>query len=114
MRNHNPSLNACIPGMPRFRHEEFCDDKEIGGGRMILNMIKRSQLSNIAIFVVRLHKSVNVGLKRFEMIQDAVLNVMSQQPYNKFTNSKQNMDLYITTNRKVETTNQRGVGWHKF
>ena len=69
-------LGYSIPGMPRFRHEEYCDDKEIGGGKVIMNIIKRNKLSNIAIFVVRVQKGDKIGPKRFDMIRQAVESVM--------------------------------------
>ena len=80
-----------IPGMPRFKHEEYCNDGEIGAGKMLMNLIKINQLTNIAIFVVRTQNGGNIGSVRFEMMKQAVSNVMAHKPYNKYTNSKQEL-----------------------
>ena len=85
------SCSFSIPGMPRYKHEDFCDDKEIGAGRLLMNIIKKNQLTNIAIFAVRIQKSGNIGPKRFQMISQAVQNAMKCKPFNRYTNSKQEL-----------------------
>ena len=102
-----------IPGMPRYNHEEMCDDKEIGGGRIIMNEIKKSQLTNIAIFVVQLHKGVNIGQMRFTLINQAIRKVMEKNPFNKYTNSRQSLKqngLSQSAQKGEENTMRRGNG----
>ena len=108
-----------IPGMPRYQHEEFCDDRETSGGRVIMNLIKKHHLSNIALFVIREQKGGNIGYKRFECIQQAIENVMSRKPYNKFTNSRQYLmpdkqDAFFNNDKRGERpirSNHRGGRW---
>ena len=78
-----------IPRMPRFKHEEYSDDGETGWGRILMNVIKRNYLSNIAFFVVRKSKIGNIGASRFGLIKQALKDIMSSSPYNKFTNTRQ-------------------------
>ena len=100
--------------MPRYTHEEFCDDGEVGGGRILMNVIKRSHLTNIALFVVRKSKSVNIGASRFGLIKESLKSVMSARPYNVYINARQALNedptKYVPPpNRGVNTTrNMRG------
>ena len=99
-------LGYSIPGMPRFSHEEYCDDKEVGGGKVIMNLIKRNRLCNIAIFVVRIHKNSNIGVKRFDCIRQAVLKVMEPKPFNKYTNSRQSITEESWPNNTLNSEKQ--------
>ena len=56
-----------------------------------MQTIKRNKLTNIAIFVIRLSKTANVGAKRFALIKDAITSAMSTKPFNKFINVKQGL-----------------------
>ena len=85
------SLAYTIPGMPRFRFEEYCDDKEIGAGKYIMNMIKRSQISNTAIFVIRYQFGNKIGPARFDNIERAVVNAFEMNAFNKFVNANQSI-----------------------
>ena len=82
-------LGYSIPGMPRFKYEEFCDDGEIGAGRIILSIIKKNQLTNIAIFVARIQHGGNIGPVRFNLIKQLVDKAMEKKPFNKFINARQ-------------------------
>ena len=81
-------LGYTIPGMPRYSHEEFCDDKEIGGGQFVLNIIKKHKFASVAIFVVRYQRGGKIGSLRYELMEKAVVSVIKLHPYNKFTNDK--------------------------
>ena len=78
-----------IPDMPRYSHEEYCDDGEVGGGRQLMNIIKKNRLTNIALFVVREQWGDKIGPERFSLMTQAIVNAMKAKPYNVFTNSTQ-------------------------
>ena len=75
-----------IPGLPRCFHEGFCDDKETGAGRILMNMIKDNNLSNLALFVVRTQTGSKIGPIRFELIEKAAANAVGNHPINIYTN----------------------------
>ena len=78
-----------VPGLPRFQHEEYCDDNETGAGKFIMNMMKASQLTNVAVFVVRYQHGEKIGNKRFELMTDAIISAFNMFPFNKYTNRNQ-------------------------
>ena len=49
--------------------QDFSDDGEWGGGRHILDVLKKLGVYNIAVFVVRVHDGPNLGKDRFDIIK---------------------------------------------
>ena len=81
-----------VPGMPRYLHEDFCDDKEIDGGRFLMSLMKRSKISNAVVFVARYYKlHEKIGSKRFELMENAVVSAFERNPFNRFTNANQSI-----------------------
>ena len=58
--------------------QDFSDDGEWGGGRRILEVLKKQGAFNIAVFVVRMHDGPNLGKERFEIIQRVAENALSK------------------------------------
>ena len=58
--------------------QNYSDDGEIGGGRVILNTLKDLKLFNTAVFVVRVRDHKNIGSKRFQAIEDAACGALSR------------------------------------
>ena len=51
-------------------NQNYIDDKEHGGGRTVLNLIKAKKWTNTAIFVVRYYGGVHLGADRFQLITE--------------------------------------------
>ena len=75
-----------VPGLPRCYNKGDCDDKEIGAGRMLQDMIRDSHLNNIALFVVRTQHGPKIGSVRFDMIQKAAISAVERNPDNSYMN----------------------------
>ena len=81
-----------IAGMPRCYHEDYCDDKESGGGNYLLKLMKTNSISSTAVFVVRHHKGPKLGNARFELMYKAVESAVKEHPYNKYVNANQSIE----------------------
>ena len=101
MYPHAKHIICCysITGMPRYEHEGYCDDNEHGGGKVLLSILKESNLQNVALFVVRLHSGLNIGKKRFELIGKAIEQAVIQNPKNTYT--KQDMKINLQQPKPV-------------
>ena len=53
-----------LPQLPKCYSEDFCDDDDIGCGRMVLNMLRKSKISSIAVFMIRLQAGKKIGNKK--------------------------------------------------
>ena len=78
-----------VPGIPRVLNQDYCDDKLVGAGNFLLNLLKNNRLSHLAIFVVRIQNGSNSGRVRFDMIKKVVQSALKRYPDNKFTGTKQ-------------------------
>ena len=92
-----------IPGMPRCYHEDYCEDKEIGSGRFLLNLIKRNNLTQIAIFVIRIQNGPKIGAMRFKLIEKAVQSAVNKNSFNKFMNANMTIETEQQNQVKVGT-----------
>ena len=95
-----------IPGLPRCLYEGYCEDKEIGSGRVMLDILKQSQLQCVAIFVVRIHNGPNIGAERFDLIEKVVINAIHTHPRNKYT--RQNMAAALEQRQATKEQKSRG------
>ena len=80
-----------IPGMPRVLHQDYCDDKENGAGSFLLNLLKRNNLTHIAVFVVRMQHGAKLGRARFDMMKRAVHSALKAFLYNSYIGAQQNI-----------------------
>ena len=78
-----------IPGLPRCYHEDYCDDKEVGGGNFLLKLLQKNKIACTAFFVVRIHEGTKIGPIRFELMETAIRSALLKHPYNKFINANQ-------------------------
>ena len=54
---------------------DYLDDGEIGAGRRTVEWLVQDQAESCAIFVVRYHSGQNLGARRFEIIQEIVVEL---------------------------------------
>ena len=78
-----------VPGMPRCYYEGYCDDNETGGGRKMLQIVRNNNLRCIGIFVIRMQDGPKIGAVRFDLIEHAMRSSVKANPYNKYTNERQ-------------------------
>ena len=67
-------------GSQYFNLQDYCDDGEHGGGRMLLNKLKENKIWNAAIAVVRYHNGPNLGRRRFEILAEQCQKVIGSFP----------------------------------
>ena len=98
-----------IPGLPRCIHEDFCDDKEHGAGRLLLKTLQENHILNTAVFVVRDQMRGKIGPIRFQLILDAARSAVNVNPYNKYTNGNQ----YIQEQQELPNQNHDNTNVRK-
>ena len=63
-------------------HQEGHDDREFGIGRAILRVVKRKELKNICVYIVRYFGGVKLGTRRFkiaEMLTESAIDNYNQK-----------------------------------
>ena len=98
-------LGYSMSGMPRYEHEGFCDDQENEAGKLLLSLLKKNNLQNVAIFVVRIHNGPKLGQSRFNLIAKAVQNAVRKNPKNEFMQTDMEINLV-----KPDATLKKGIG----
>ena len=83
-------------------HQDFNDNDEHGGGKVLLKILEDSQIQNRALFVVRKYDGTHIGDKRFEGIEQAARAVLLRSPYNDVT--KENQVAWNWVNPPVTNT----------
>ena len=78
-----------LPGIETYIYRDYCDDQEVGAGRKMLQILEENDITHKAVFVVRYIGQGKMGPKRFQVITDAVYDVLNSHPYNKKTKSEQ-------------------------
>ena len=91
--------------------QDYSDDKEIGGGRAILSVLKDLNAFNIVVFVVRYKAGNNIGGMCFQIIKDVTKSAVMKFPeavdYGKdFQHENQQLREALTS----AVTQQRGHG----
>ena len=69
-----------IFGSKFYNLQDYLDDGEYGGGRVILNALKDIKVWNLAIFIVRYHNGPNLGNQRFTIMSDMAKQVITTFP----------------------------------
>ena len=59
-----------LTGCLSVHNQGLADNREHGGGRVILNYMKSNRMTNLALFVVRYYGGVKLGPDRFRLIVD--------------------------------------------
>ena len=78
-----------IPHESWHTHEDYQDDNEHTGGKILLDALINSEIFNKVIFVARNYEGEHIGTKKFEGIMEAAKAVMTQYPFNPVTGENQ-------------------------
>ena len=78
-----------IPHENFHLHQNYQDDDEHSGGRLLLDAIKRSEMMNRVIFVTRRYNGKHVGPSKFDAILDAAKAVVTEFPFNRLMQENQ-------------------------
>ena len=71
-----------ISGKELHYCRDFCDDQELGAGRILLDWMKKQNLRNRVFFVVRYCGSMKLSSDRFKAYIDAAKLALESNPYN--------------------------------
>ena len=85
-----------IPTDLKFDGQDFCDDQDHGVGRMILNMMIQSDISNRALFLIR-HSGEKMNEDRISMYKKAAISVLEKSPINSVLNTRQEFMRPVNT-----------------
>ena len=91
-----------LPGNEFFKNEATFDDDEYGAGKFVLDLLRRSNIENRAIFVVRKYQGEHIGEQRWIEIEKAVTSAVNRSAFNKFTGKHQLMWVADERNRSTE------------
>ena len=80
-----------VPGIQKEYCQDFCDDKEMGAGRQLLNILLRNDITHRAVFVVRYFGGKRMGPARYECIVEAAKTAILQDPYNSILKKEQHI-----------------------
>ena len=69
-----------IFGAKFFSLQDYSNDGEYSGGKVILDQIKAAKIWNMAVFVVRYHEGPNLGKLRLQIIADLAKDVIGSFP----------------------------------
>ena len=80
----NPDLSVCDHLIYAYRirdqqgtvHSGFSDDREINGGKILLELLKEQKKTEHFLCITRLKKGFNIGKSRFELIKKAASEVL--------------------------------------
>ena len=74
-------------------NKNFCDDDEIGGGRALLELLERNNITHRALFVIRYFGDNKIGQDRFVCIRNAAVSAIEKSPQNPYTGTTQEIIL---------------------
>ena len=69
-----------IFGTRHYNLQDFSNDGEHSGGRVILEQIRNAKVWNLAVFIVRYHEGPNLGRRRLEIIEELTKDVIQSFP----------------------------------
>ena len=100
-----------IPHEKHHIHQDFYDDYEHSGGKILLDALKKSNIYNRAVFVARVYDGVHIGPKRFEAIRSAAKSVFTIHPFNKLLKENQYLstDTYKANRQSPDKTFAQAV-----
>ena len=61
-------------------NKNFCDDDEIGGGRILLETLELNNITNRVLFVIRYYGDNKIGQDRFTCIRNAAISAIQKSP----------------------------------
>ena len=71
-----------LPGRNFAILQDFVDDDEHKAGKTLLDLLKKADIFNRAVFVVRYYGGAHLGPARFEAILEAARTAILKDPYN--------------------------------
>ena len=98
-----------LPHREFYKYQDYQDDDEHAGGKLLLHAMCQSEMFNRAIFVVRHYDGEHIGECRFTAILDAAKSMVTINPYNSILDKNQ----YLWTGKdKPGTVHVSGSGAH--
>ena len=88
-----------IPHENSLIHQDYADDDEHAGGKILLDALTKSEIYNKAVFVVRKYDGQHIGPQRFEAILEVAKSAFTLNPLNKITGENQ---FFWTGDSKVK------------
>ena len=86
-----------LPGEPEYYNQDYCDDGECGAGRVILELLKRQNMTNRVVFVARKYGGSKLGPDRMNCYIESAVNVLQKTALNPITGQEQKLDLTLET-----------------
>ena len=74
-----------LPGPNFVENEDYFDDDEHEGGKVLLDYMIDAKLTNRAIFITRFYDGAHIRQQRFEHIVAAAKSAVNQKLYNRIT-----------------------------
>ena len=68
-----------------MENEDYFDDDEHEGGKVLLDYMIDAKLTNRAIFITRFYDGAHIGQQRFKHIVAAAKSLVNQKLYNRIT-----------------------------
>ena len=90
-----------IPHEKYHIYQNYNDDVEFGGGRLLLSLLRRSEIMNRMLIVVHKYDGDHVGQDRFDAIARTAKSVMTIHPFNALT--KENQYLWTVRNKDMNS-----------
>ena len=69
-----------IFGTRYYNLQDYSNDGEHGGGKVILDAIRDAKIWNMCVFVVRYHEGPNLGRQRFQIIKELTEDAIASFP----------------------------------
>lgn len=67
-----------LPGVKTHENQDYCDDGEWGCGRTLLKVLKKEQILNIAVFLIRFYGGSHIGPARFDIFREFAREAIKQ------------------------------------
>ena len=74
----HPSADHIVAAYNMKSSDGYQDDEEFAAGYKLLNYLKAHRSPNVAVFVVRYKSGGNLGITRFEMMENAIVQAMQR------------------------------------
>ena len=80
--------------------KDFCDDDELGAGRILLQLLIDNKIECKAIFVARKYGGTKMGASRFHCYQKAAIAAIQKRPFNQLLKVEQHINPEKTNPKK--------------
>ena len=86
-----------LPGKDFHYLQDYHNDSEHAGGKIILDGLIHSKMFNQAIFIVRKYEGSHIGNQRFDLITEVATSVITINPFNKVLGENQRFSMQKRT-----------------